>query len=194
MEAKPVTNPGRGNQNLLGSRRSSEDPPDDGRPRGLLTVVSNRFLVPAAYVILRRDEQVLLQLRMNTGYRDDYWATAAAGMSKQGSQGTGHQRDRGPYRQSRAAGFRASPWVVGWQGDPSVATEFVLVTCRRGVSATRIWHRKRQGMSLDSTGPARINRPIRSSPPGRDMLRAVSGVCVKRGIDRGGHAVGLEAV
>lgn len=113
-----MTDPGRGNQNLLGSRRSSEDPPDDGRPRGLLTVVSNRFLVPAAYVILRRDEQVLLQLRMNTGYRDDYWATAAAGMSKQGSQGTGHQRDRGPYRQSRAAGFRASPWVVGWQGGP----------------------------------------------------------------------------
>lgn len=87
MEAKPVTNPGRGNQNLLGRRRSSGDPPDDGRPRGLLTVVPNRFLVPAAYVILRRDEHVLLQLRMNTGYMDGYWATAAAGHVEAGESG-----------------------------------------------------------------------------------------------------------
>lgn len=40
----------------------------------------DRFrLVPAAYVILRRDAQLLLQLRQNTGYRDGHWATAAAG-------------------------------------------------------------------------------------------------------------------
>lgn len=40
----------------------------------------SRFrVVPAAYVVLRRDDEVLLQLRQNTGYRDGFWATAAAG-------------------------------------------------------------------------------------------------------------------
>jgi 8-oxo-dGTP pyrophosphatase MutT (NUDIX family) len=43
-------------------------------------VVPSRFrVVPAAYVIFRRDEQVLLQLRSGTGYKDGHWATAAAG-------------------------------------------------------------------------------------------------------------------
>jgi 8-oxo-dGTP diphosphatase len=46
--------------------------------------VTDRFrLVPAAYVVLRRQDkggdEVLLQLRANTGYRDGYWATGAAG-------------------------------------------------------------------------------------------------------------------
>lgn len=36
-------------------------------------------LVPAAYVYLRRDGQVLLQLRQNTGYLDGHWAAGAAG-------------------------------------------------------------------------------------------------------------------
>lgn len=40
-------------------------------------------VVPAAYVFLRRrqagSDQVLLQLRQNTGYRDGFWAAAAAG-------------------------------------------------------------------------------------------------------------------
>lgn len=36
-------------------------------------------MVPAAYVILRRGDEVLLQLRQNTGYMDDHWACAAAG-------------------------------------------------------------------------------------------------------------------
>ncbi len=45
-------------------------------------------VVPAAYVILRRQgltsdarprEEVLLQLRQGTGYKDGHWATAAAG-------------------------------------------------------------------------------------------------------------------
>lgn len=40
----------------------------------------DRFrLVPAAYVVLRRGSEVLLQLRSGTGYLDDHWATAAAG-------------------------------------------------------------------------------------------------------------------
>jgi 8-oxo-dGTP diphosphatase len=42
--------------------------------------VSERFrVVPAAYVVLRRDDEVLLQLRDDTGYMDGYWAAAAAG-------------------------------------------------------------------------------------------------------------------
>jgi 8-oxo-dGTP diphosphatase len=36
-------------------------------------------LVPAAYVVLRRERQVLLQLRQNTGFMDGNWACAAAG-------------------------------------------------------------------------------------------------------------------
>ena len=42
--------------------------------------MTDRFrLVPAAYVVLRRRNAVLLQLRSNTGYMDGHWATAAAG-------------------------------------------------------------------------------------------------------------------
>jgi 8-oxo-dGTP diphosphatase len=39
-------------------------------------------VVPAAYVVFRRGadgEEVLLQLRQNTGYRDGHWALGAAG-------------------------------------------------------------------------------------------------------------------
>lgn len=40
----------------------------------------NRFqVVPAAYLVLRRGDEVLLQLRRGTGYMDGYWACAAAG-------------------------------------------------------------------------------------------------------------------
>lgn len=36
-------------------------------------------VVPAAYVFLRREGQVLLQLRQGTGFRDGHWSAAAAG-------------------------------------------------------------------------------------------------------------------
>lgn len=40
----------------------------------------DRFrVVPAAYVFLRRGDEVLLQLRQDTGYYDGYWAAGAAG-------------------------------------------------------------------------------------------------------------------
>lgn len=49
-------------------------------------IVTDRFrLVPAAYVLLRRDRpgtsdgEVLLQLRSGTGFMDGHWAAAAAG-------------------------------------------------------------------------------------------------------------------
>ena len=46
--------------------------------------MTDRFrVVPAAYVFLLRPgpdgDEVLLQLRQNTGYMDDHWAAAAAG-------------------------------------------------------------------------------------------------------------------
>lgn len=48
-------------------------------------LLQDRFrVVPAAYVILRRDDLVLLQLRSNTGYRDDHWAVGAAGHVEDG--------------------------------------------------------------------------------------------------------------
>lgn len=47
--------------------------------------MTERFrVVPAAYVLLRRADDVLLQLRQNTGYRDGYWAAAAAGHVERG--------------------------------------------------------------------------------------------------------------
>ena len=36
-------------------------------------------VVPAAYVLLLREDEVLLQLRRGTGYMDGFWACAAAG-------------------------------------------------------------------------------------------------------------------
>ena len=36
-------------------------------------------VVPAAYLIFLRGDEVLLQYRSGTGYRDDHWAVAAAG-------------------------------------------------------------------------------------------------------------------
>jgi 8-oxo-dGTP pyrophosphatase MutT (NUDIX family) len=38
----------------------------------------DRFqVIPAAYVVLRRGDEVLLLLRANTGYMDGFWATPA---------------------------------------------------------------------------------------------------------------------
>lgn len=45
----------------------------------------DRFrVIPAAYLILRKEDHVLLQLRSNTGYRDGHWATGAAGHVEEG--------------------------------------------------------------------------------------------------------------
>lgn len=51
--------------------------------------MTERFaVVPAAYLYLLREgergTEVLLQLRQGTGYRDGYWAAAAAGHVEQG--------------------------------------------------------------------------------------------------------------
>ncbi|MEX1295208.1 MAG: NUDIX domain-containing protein [Candidatus Limnocylindrales bacterium] len=45
----------------------------------------SRFaLVPAAYVALVRDDEVLLQQRQNTGYMDGHWTFSAAGHVERG--------------------------------------------------------------------------------------------------------------
>jgi 8-oxo-dGTP pyrophosphatase MutT (NUDIX family) len=41
-------------------------------------------LVPAAYVLLLRADEVLLQVRKDTGWMDGYWAVAAAGHVEKG--------------------------------------------------------------------------------------------------------------
>lgn len=41
-------------------------------------------VIPAAYLVLRRGDDVLLQLRRGTGYMDGHWACAAAGHVEQG--------------------------------------------------------------------------------------------------------------
>ncbi|QBR73802.1 NUDIX domain-containing protein [Microbacterium sediminis] len=41
-------------------------------------------VIPAAYVFLRRGDEVLLQLRAGTGYYDAHWAAGAAGHVEQG--------------------------------------------------------------------------------------------------------------
>jgi 8-oxo-dGTP diphosphatase len=47
--------------------------------------VTGRFrVVPAVYVLLLRGNEVLLQLRANTGVRDGYWAVGAAGHVESG--------------------------------------------------------------------------------------------------------------
>jgi 8-oxo-dGTP diphosphatase len=41
-------------------------------------------VIPAAYVLLRRGDDVLLQLRQGTGYYDGHWACGAAGHVERG--------------------------------------------------------------------------------------------------------------
>ncbi|WP_345751031.1 NUDIX domain-containing protein [Microbacterium rhizophilus] len=41
-------------------------------------------VIPAVYVLLRRGDDVLLQLRAGTGYYDGHWAAGAAGHVEQG--------------------------------------------------------------------------------------------------------------
>jgi 8-oxo-dGTP pyrophosphatase MutT (NUDIX family) len=63
--------------------------------------VTERFrIVPASYVFLLRardgGDEVLLQLRQNTGYMDDHWAAAAAGHVERGetAYGAAHREAR----------------------------------------------------------------------------------------------------
>lgn len=50
--------------------------PGTGGPR---EPAARDALTPVSYVVLRRGDSVLLQLRRGTGHMDGYWASAAAG-------------------------------------------------------------------------------------------------------------------
>jgi 8-oxo-dGTP pyrophosphatase MutT (NUDIX family) len=52
---------------------------DDGVGAYPVTMVDRFRLVPAVYVYLRRDGEVLLQERQNTGFMDGRWAAAISG-------------------------------------------------------------------------------------------------------------------
>ncbi|MBP2351323.1 ADP-ribose pyrophosphatase YjhB (NUDIX family) [Kribbella aluminosa] len=72
----------------------------------------DRFrVVPAAYVVVRRGDEVLLLLRANTGYMDGYWAVPA-GHVEQGESAV-------------AAAVRELKEEVGIEVDPA---ELVAVT------------------------------------------------------------------
>src|SRR5256885_8252392 len=84
---------------MVGSRRAPRSPSsttgggflDRGSAGWHSRGVTDRFrVVPASYVFLLRPElrrpgdDVLLQLRQNTGYMDGHWAAAAAGHVERG--------------------------------------------------------------------------------------------------------------
>jgi 8-oxo-dGTP diphosphatase len=52
-------------------------------------VVSWFSRIPAAYVYLVRDGEVLLQWRRHTGYMDGYWVAGAAGHMERGETAAG---------------------------------------------------------------------------------------------------------
>lgn len=52
-------------------------------------VPERSVLTPVSYVIFRRGNSVLLQLRQGTGFMDGYWATAAAGHVEAGESASG---------------------------------------------------------------------------------------------------------
>jgi 8-oxo-dGTP diphosphatase len=47
-------------------------------------VIDRFVVVPASYLFLLRDDEVLPQLRQNTGFMDGHWAAAAAGHVERG--------------------------------------------------------------------------------------------------------------
>lgn len=63
--------------------RTAPDPPSPATrsgPVASVAEVTDRFrVIPAAYIVLRRGGEVLLQLRQGTGYMDGYWAAGIAG-------------------------------------------------------------------------------------------------------------------
>ena len=70
-----------GRRHRIGANARWTPPAAGGQSEGSkVSKVQELFqLVPAAYVVFRRERQVLLQLRQNTGFMDGHWACAAAG-------------------------------------------------------------------------------------------------------------------
>ncbi|GAA2784784.1 NUDIX domain-containing protein [Saccharopolyspora taberi] len=76
-------------------------------------------VVPAAYVIFRRNDEVLLQLRENTGYMDGHWAAAAAGHIEAGEP-------------APAAAVREAAEELGVRVDPADLVPLAVMHRTRG--------------------------------------------------------------
>jgi len=100
-------------------------------------------VVPAAYVYLRHEDRVLLQLRQNTGYMDGRWAAAVAGHVELGETAVSaaareaveelgiriHPRDLTPLTAMQRTDGTAEPreqridWfftATAWEGRPTI--------------------------------------------------------------------------
>jgi 8-oxo-dGTP diphosphatase len=110
--------------------------------------VTDRFrLVPAAYVFLLRPgtgspggDEVLLQLRQNTGYMDDHWAAAAAGHVERGE--TAYDAARREAREEIGVELGDLSVVTSMQrtrhADPIDERIDFFVTCRSWTGDPRI--------------------------------------------------------
>jgi 8-oxo-dGTP pyrophosphatase MutT (NUDIX family) len=101
----------------------------------------DRFVVvPASYVFLLRDDQVLLQLRQNTGYMDDHWAAAAAGHVERGE--TAYDAARREALEELGVTDLALAFVTAMQrtqsGEPIDERIDFFFTCRSWTGTPRI--------------------------------------------------------
>ena len=108
----------------------------------------DRFrLVPAAYVFLLRTgsgsaggDEVLLQLRQNTGYMDDHWAAAAAGHVERGE--TAYDAARREAREEIGVELGDLTFVTAMQrtrhADPIDERIDFFLTCRSWSGEPRI--------------------------------------------------------
>jgi 8-oxo-dGTP diphosphatase len=108
--------------------------------------VTERFrVVPAAYVFLLRtggtgSDEVLLQLRQNTGFMDDHWAAAAAGHVEKGE--TAYDAARREAREEIDVGELALEFVTAMQrtrsGEPIDERIDFFFTARSWTGTPRI--------------------------------------------------------
>jgi 8-oxo-dGTP pyrophosphatase MutT (NUDIX family) len=108
--------------------------------------VSERFVVvPASYVYLLRQatagggDEVLLQLRQNTGYRDGHWAAAAGHVER---EETAYDAARREAREETGVEVGSLTFVTSMQrtahGDPIDERIDFFFTCRTWTGEPRI--------------------------------------------------------
>jgi 8-oxo-dGTP diphosphatase len=108
-------------------------------------VIERFVVVPASYVYLLRQatagggDEVLLQLRQNTGYRDDHWS-AAAGHVERGE--TAYDAARREAREETGVEVGSLRFVTSMQrtahGDPIDERIDFFFTCRTWTGEPRI--------------------------------------------------------
>ena len=104
--------------------------------------MTDRFrVVPASYVfLLRPGDEVLLQLRQNTGYMDGHWAAAAAGHVERGE--TAYDTARREAREEIGVEVEDLSFVTSMQrtqhADPIDERIDFFFTCRTWTGEPRI--------------------------------------------------------